>query len=130
MYSAVTHYIKISVEPLFLEDQSNPHESHFVWAYQIWIENLRATGVQLLSRYWCITDQMGVTQEVRGKGVIGEQPVIQPGSTYYYTSGVPLTTPSGLMGGRYTFQDEAGDLLEVTIPLFSLDSPYEKNLLN
>lgn len=130
MYSAITHSIKISVEPLFLEDQSNPPESHFVWAYQIWIENLRSTGVQLLSRYWSITDQMGITQEVRGKGVIGEQPVIQPGGTYHYTSGVPLTTPSGLMGGRYTFQDERGDLLEVTIPLFSLDSPYEKNLLN
>lgn len=130
MYHAITHDISVSVTPVFLDEESKPEDHHYVWAYQIAIQNHRETTVQLLNRYWCITDKMGITQEVRGKGVVGEQPVIHPGDTYNYTSGVPLQTPSGIMAGRYTFQDENGDLLEVLVPTFSLDSPYENILLN
>lgn len=130
MYQVTTHNIIITADPVFLDDESNPQDHHYVWAYQIAIENQRATTIQLLTRYWCITNKLGSTQEVRGQGVIGKQPVIHPGETYHYTSGVPLTTPSGIMSGRYTFQDENGDLLETLIPTFSLDSPYETILLN
>ncbi|MEB3701909.1 Co(2+)/Mg(2+) efflux protein ApaG [Candidatus Bealeia paramacronuclearis] len=130
MNSLVTHDIKVSVAVTFLDEESNPQEHHFLWGYQIWIENLGQSTIQLLSRHWCITDQIGITQEVRGKGVVGVQPVIDKGESYTYTSGVPLTTPSGIMAGEYTVQDEYGDLFEIIVPPFSLDSPYETRLLN
>ena len=95
MYSETTNSILVTVKPFFLDDQSSPRENRFVWAYQVRIENKGPVTVQLRRRHWRITDSLGRTQEVRGDGVVGEQPVLQPGESFEYTSGTPLTTPSG-----------------------------------
>lgn len=125
MYTKITRHLSITVEPLFLEDQSFPLDNHYVWAYQIWIENQGSESVQLLSRTWRITDAHGILHEVKGEGVVGEKPWIPPGTTYHYTSGTPLSTPSGLMEGMYHMKTKAGEDFDVEIPAFSLDSPYE-----
>lgn len=126
MYEETTRNIRVAVEPSFLEDQSSPDESRYVWAYRIRIENRGAERVQLISRFWQITDARGRIQEVRGAGVVGEQPNIEPGGSYEYVSGAPLETPSGFMSGSYHMRAAAGEGFDVAIPLFSLDSPYER----
>jgi ApaG protein len=130
MYSAVTRSIKITVKPVYLEDQSSPGDNHYVWAYQVRIENQGADTVQLRSRYWHITDSLGRVQEVRGAGVVGEQPVLKPGQTFEYTSGTPLPTPSGIMAGTYQMETPAGERFDVAIPAFSLDSPHQTVRIN
>ena len=129
-YEAVTQGIRIRVEPRYMEDQSSPEESHFVWSYNVEISNDGAETVQLKSRIWRITDALGHTEEVRGSGVIGQTPVIPPGSSFHYTSGCPLKTPQGIMVGSYQMTDEAGQLFDVAIPAFSLDSPYTRRSMN
>lgn len=124
MFQKTTHDITVTAEPQYLPEHSEPLEDHFVWAYTIKLENRGNETVQLLNRYWRITDDSGQTQEVRGSGVIGEQPVLKPGESYRYTSGTALTTPSGLMLGKYEMTDPDGHRFEVEIPAFSLDSPY------
>lgn len=130
MYSAVTRSIKITVKPVYLEDQSSPGDNHYVWAYQVRIENQGTDTVQLRSRYWHITDSLGRVQEVRGAGVVGEQPVLKPGQTFEYTSGTPLPTPSGIMAGTYQMETPAGERFDVAIPAFSLDSPHDTVRIN
>jgi len=130
MYSATTRSIKVTVEPHFLEDQSSPVDDHFVWAYRVRIENQSGETVQLRRRHWRITDGMGRVQEVRGPGVVGEQPVLQPGESYEYTSGTPLSTPSGIMVGSYEMETRGGESFSVRIPAFSLDSPHQAVRLN
>ncbi len=130
MYSATTHSIRVTVNPIYLEDQSEPGEDHYVWAYHVEIENLGTDVVQLLSRYWHITDAQGRVQEVRGAGVVGEQPILNPGESFNYTSGTPLPTPSGIMSGSYGMESPTGKRFEVEIPAFSLDSPYQPKRLN
>lgn len=130
MYSAVTRSIKITVKPVYLEDQSSPGDNHYVWAYQVRIENQGADTVQLRSRYWHITDSLGRVQEVRGAGVVGEQPVLKPGQTFEYTSGTPLPTPSGIMAGTYQMETPTGERFDVAIPAFSLDSPHDTVRIN
>lgn len=124
-YERITRSIKISVEPYYLADQSAPDENHFVWAYHVKIENQGAETVQLLTRHWRITDSQGNVQEVRGDGVVGEQPVLSPGGSFEYTSGTPLPTPSGIMFGTYQMETEGGQRFDVEIPAFSLDSPHQ-----
>lgn len=130
MYSATTRSIKVTVEPHFLEDQSSPVDDHFVWAYRVRIENQGGEIVQLRRRHWRITDGMGRVQEVRGPGVVGEQPVLAPGQTFEYTSGTPLSTPSGIMVGTYQMETGGGEHFDVDIPAFSLDSPHQSVRLN
>ncbi|MGE0667378.1 MAG: Co2+/Mg2+ efflux protein ApaG [Sphingomonadales bacterium] len=130
MYNAVTRHISVTVTPYFIEDQSDPEDNHFVWAYQVNIENTGRETVQLRSRYWHITDANGQVQEVRGDGVVGEQPVLRPGESFEYTSGTPLSTPSGIMVGRYQMETRGGEEFEIEIPAFSLDSPYQRTSLN
>lgn len=125
MYSRTTRHITISVDPVYLEDQSSPTDNHYVWAYRVRIENNGDHTVQLLRRHWKITDAMGRLQEVKGSGVVGEQPVLQPGDTYEYTSGTPLPTPSGIMVGSYQMERDDGERFDVDVPAFSLDSPHE-----
>jgi len=125
VYTKITHHIVVTVEPVFLEDQSIPLDHHYVWGYQVWIENQGPETVQLISRTWKITDGKGVTQEVKGEGVVGERPFITPGTTYHYASGTPLSTPSGMMEGTYHMQTQSGERFDVEVPAFSLDSPYE-----
>ena len=130
MYSAVTRAIRVDVEPIYLEEQSEPANGQFVWAYRVQIGNEGAETVQLLSRYWHITDGLGRIQEVRGAGVVGEQPILNPGEAYEYTSGTPLPTPSGIMRGTYGMKTPAGDKFDIEIPAFSLDSPHQPQKLN
>lgn len=130
MYNETTQSISVTVEPIYLEDQSSPTDNHFVWAYQVKIENRSHKTVQLLNRYWRITDSHGRVQEVRGAGVVGEQPTLKPGESFEYTSGTPLPTPSGIMVGCYEMETESGVRFDVAVPAFSLDSPHEWNQLH
>ena len=130
MYSETTRAIRISVDTSYIDDQSEPDEFHYVWAYHIRIENNGDETVQLLRSHWHITDSKGRVQEVRGEGVVGEKPVLEPGETYEYTSGTPLSTPSGFMVGSYQMVNEDGKRFSVSVPAFSLDSPHEIGLLN
>ena len=130
MYSAITREIRVQVEPIYLDDQSEPDSSQYVWAYRVQIENEGSETVQLLTRYWHITDGMGRVQEVRGAGVVGEQPVLNPGESYEYTSGTPLPTPSGIMKGSYQMRTPAGEKFDIEVPAFSLDCPHEARHLN
>ncbi|WP_159587725.1 Co2+/Mg2+ efflux protein ApaG [Chelativorans xinjiangense] len=130
MYRAITHDIEVCVEPFFLPERSDPEENRYVWAYQITIANFSRETVKLMSRYWQITDGLGRMQEVRGEGVVGDQPELEPGDSYQYTSGCPLTTSSGIMAGRYTMRNPHGATFEVEIPAFSLDLPGEQVSLN
>ena len=114
MYEAVTKDIKVTVTPFYLEEQSSPLENHYVWAYQVHIENCGSETVQLRNRSWRITDAVGKLMEVDGPGVVGEQPVLKPGENFEYTSGTPLTTPSGIMVGSYEM--EAADAVSLTWP--------------
>ena len=130
MYSKTTKKINITVNPYFLEDQSEPDDQHYVWAYQVTIDNQSNNKVQLKNRYWKIIDSNGIKQEVRGEGVVGEQPVLNPGEKFEYTSGTPLSTPSGFMEGYYEMENNKGSKFEVYIPQFSLDSPFASKKLN
>ncbi len=124
-YARTTRDIEVSVEPFYLSEQSAPEENHFVWAYHVRIRNNGDQPVQLMARYWRITDSVGNVQEVRGDGVVGEQPVLDPGDSFEYTSGTPLSTPSGIMVGNYRMVLANGDRIDVDIPAFSLDSPHQ-----
>lgn len=130
MYKAVTRNIEVMAEPFFLEDRSNPDDNEYFWAYRITIANHSTTPVKLLSRHWRITDATGRVQEVRGDGVVGDQPELEPGDSYQYTSGCPLTTPSGFMVGAYTMAEPDGDTFEIDIPAFSLDVPGDARSVN
>ena len=130
MYSATTRDIEVRVRPFYLEERSDPAERRYVWGYRITIENRSDEAVQLLSRYWRITDGDGRVEEVRGPGVVGEQPELDPGDSFQYTSGCPLTTPSGIMVGRYTMRNAHGDLFDVAVPAFSLDLPGTMRTVN
>ena len=130
MYTATTREIKVTVRTAYLDDQSAPSDNHFVWAYHIRIDNLGSETVQLLSRHWRITDAHGEIHEVRGPGVVGEQPTLEPGDYFEYTSGTPLSTPSGIMAGVYRMENERGEKFDIQVPAFSLDSPYQPIKLN
>ena len=124
-YARTTRSITVTVEPFYLDDQSAPEENHFVWAYHVRIQNHGEQTVQLLTRFWRITDSVGNVQEVRGDGVVGEQPILNPGDSFEYTSGTPLPTPSGIMVGAYQMLAQSGERFDVDVPAFSLDSPYQ-----
>jgi len=130
MYKAVTRGIEVTAEPFYLEDQSEPDDNRYVWGYRITIANNSSQTVQLRSRYWQITDGNGHIEEVQGAGVIGEQPTLNPGDSYQYSSGCPLSTTSGVMVGRYQMQASDGNAFEVDIPAFSLDIPEARRTLN
>jgi ApaG protein len=129
-YNKTTQGIRISVRPIYLDQQSDPAAQHYVWAYQVHIENQGEITVQLINRHWKITDANGTLQEVRGPGVVGEQPVLEPGDSFDYTSGTPLTTSSGVMHGWYEMETDSGERFQAEVPMFSLDSPHERRALN
>ena len=130
MYSKTTKKINITVKPYFLEEQSEPDDQHYVWAYQVTIYNQSKEKVQLINRYWKIIDSNGTKQEISGQGVVGEQPVLNPGEKFEYTSGTPLSTPSGFMEGYYEMETNKGVKFEAYIPHFSLDSAFTSKELN
>ncbi|MGB0907556.1 MAG: Co2+/Mg2+ efflux protein ApaG [Maricaulaceae bacterium] len=130
MFEQRTKDVIVRVEPDYLEDQSSPDESRFIWAYTVEIENQGETDLQVVDRFWKIADSKGQVQEVHGRGVVGEQPVVRPGETFRYTSGAPLSAPSGMMLGNYGMKTPEGDRFTVDIPPFLLDSPYEPGTLH
>lgn len=130
MYSATTRAIVVTVVPQYLPDQSDPAKPQYVWAYQVRIENKGDIAVQLRSRHWKITDGLGRQQEVKGPGVVGKTPLLRPGEMFEYTSGTPLSTPSGIMGGTYQMVSESGEAFDIEIPTFSLDTPSSQRRLN
>lgn len=130
MYRATTRAIQVTVKPRFLPERSSPEEGRYFWAYTVEILNLGTEVVQLRSRFWRITDSSGHTEEVGGPGVVGQEPVLRPGESFEYTSGCPLTTPSGIMAGRYFMQTDAGERFAVEVPAFSLDLPDADRVLN
>jgi ApaG protein len=130
MYRAVTRKIEVTVTPRFVSERSSPSNSYFFWAYTIDITNLGPETVQLKTRHWRITDAAGRLQEVKGPGVVGEEPVLKPGESFEYTSGVPLPTPSGFMAGSYGMVTAAGEHFDIEIPAFSLDSSHAERTIN
>jgi ApaG protein len=130
MYRAATHDIEVTVTPRFMSERSSPENGYFFWAYTIEIVNRGNKTVQLKTRHWRITDALGRLQEVRGAGVVGEEPVLKPGESFEYTSGVPLPTPSGFMVGTYGMVTEDGEGFDIDIPAFSLDSQTSARTLN
>jgi len=130
MYRAVTRNIEVTVTPRFVAERSSPDNGYFFWAYTIEITNFGAETVQLRTRHWRITDAFGRLQEVKGAGVVGEEPVLKSGQSFEYTSGVPLPTPSGFMAGSYGMVTEAGEGFDVEIPTFSLDCSYAERTIN
>ena len=129
-YEAVTSGIRVSVIPTFMEERSSPDENHYFWAYTVEIANEGEATVQLKTRHWIITDANGRREVVRGPGVVGQTPTLAPGQSFTYTSGCPLQTPSGIMAGSYQMQVAGGDMVNVEIPAFSLDSPYARRSIN
>lgn len=130
MYTSTTSSVTVSVEPTYLDSESEPEKNIYVWAYRVSIENGGVDTVQLKMRHWKITDALGRVQEVHGPGVVGEQPILKPGDRFEYTSGAPLSTSSGIMAGSYSMQAGDGRLFDVDIPAFSLDTPYPPRQLN
>jgi ApaG protein len=129
-YRAVTRQIEVKVAPRFLPDRSSPENGYFFWAYTITLTNLGRETVQLKTRHWRITDAQGRLQEVRGAGVVGEEPVLKPGQNFEYTSGVPLPTSSGFMAGTYGMVTAGGEKFDIDIPAFSLDTPQRERTIN
>jgi ApaG protein len=113
----------ISVRPQYLVEHSNPDEQHYVFAYTVTIRNTGEHTAQLMSRHWVITDGNNAVEEVRGEGVVGEQPVLKPGEAFEYTSGCPLPTPVGSMRGSYQCVADDGTAFEAPIPEFVLSTP-------
>jgi ApaG protein len=130
MYEAITHDIRVTVVPEFQADKSDPDDGRWFWAYTVEITNTGSAAVRLKARHWKIVDSRGQIQEVSGPGVVGEQPLIEPGATFEYTSGCPLTTASGFMVGSYRMQGADGRFFDVDIPAFSLDVPQAVRVLN
>ncbi len=129
-YTKVTKGIEVSVIPTYLANRSEPANDLFIWSYRVRIWNKSDITVTLRQRSWQITDANGHMETVRGEGVVGEQPTLNPGEVFEYTSGTPLATPSGIMMGSYDLEIEGGGWLIAEIPAFSLDSPHEGASLN
>jgi ApaG protein len=130
MYRAVTRGIRVTVTPRFLEEESSPDAGRYFFAYTVEIANMSIERVQLRARYWRIVDGRGELHEVRGPGVVGEEPVLGPGESFTYTSGCPLTTPDGTMEGSYVMETAGGETFNAAIPAFALESPHVKRVMH
>ncbi len=129
-YRETTNYISVSVSPEYLHQQSEPSDNHFTWAYHVYIENSGNTSIQILARHWKITNIKGQSHEIIGDGLVGKQPVLNPGDVFQYSSGTPLTTSSGFMSGSFLLISEGGKLFNAVVPSFSLDSPLPNRPLH
>ena len=130
VYEAETAGVRVRVVTSYLEERSEPEEGRWVWASMVEIENERDDTVQLIDRHWIITDAHGHVEEVAGPGVVGEQPVLEPGDSYQYTSGFPLAADSGVMVGSYGMVTGSGERFEARIPAFSLHLPGAERAVN
>lgn len=129
-FSTQSHSVIVTVKVQFIEEESLPNGPHYVWAYHINIQNQSVETLQLLRRFWRIVDATGYVEEVEGEGVVGEMPILAPGESYQYTSGVPLNTPSGIMGGYYEMETQDERTIKILIPTFVLNSPEESVTIN
>lgn len=127
MTDTLTRGVRVIVAPRYVPEQSEPSRSHYLFTYQVTIRNDGDETVQLLSRHWIITNGEGKTEEVRGPGVIGFQPKLEPGEQFQYTSGCPLTTPVGTMHGSYQMITDGGDNFDALIEPFRLAVPRALN---
>lgn len=123
VYEARTRDVLVRVAPAYMAEQSRPEEGQWLWSYVVEIENHGTQTVTLMSRHWIITDARNRVEEVKGPGVVGEQPVLGPREAFRYNSGCPLTTPSGSMRGTYQMVTAGGEAFDVEIPPFSLHLP-------
>lgn len=130
VYEAITRGVMVRVAASYLPGQSDPLEGKHVWAYMVEIENHGTETVQLVSRHWVIRDAFNRVEEVRGPGVVGEQPLLKPRDAFRYTSGCPLNAPSGTMRGEYQMLTDEGEAFDVEIPEFSLDLPGARRTIN
>lgn len=130
MYKAVTRGVSVTVTSRYMPEESSPGESRYFFAYSIEIINGSPERLQLRSRHWRIVDGKGQLHEVRGEGVVGEQPVLGPGESFSYTSGCPLTTPDGTMQGSYVMEAASGETFLAEIPAFPLESPHVKRVMH
>ena len=130
IYETETQGVRVRVVASYMPQRSDPEEGRWVWAYMVEIENERDDTVQLVDRRWTITDAHGRVEEVAGPGVVGEQPVLEPGDSYQYTSGCPLPTDSGVMVGSYGMVAGDGQRFEAAIPAFSLHLPGADRVVN
>ena len=130
LYEQRTDDVIVRVEPEFLAEQSSPRDSRFIWAYTVEIDNQSDQDLTVTDRFWQIADSSGQVQEVRAAGVVGETPLVKSGEIFRYTSGAPLTAPSGMMRGSYTMCTETGESFDIIVPTFLLDSPHEGHSLN
>ncbi|OGU23578.1 MAG: Co2+/Mg2+ efflux protein ApaG [Hydrogenophilales bacterium RIFOXYD1_FULL_62_11] len=117
------YHISVNVNTAYLADQSDPASDRYVFAYTITIANTGTVSAQLISRHWIITDAENVTQEVKGLGVVGEQPLLRPGESFEYTSGTAMATPVGTMRGSYQMVAEDGNKFDAEVPVFTLSMP-------
>ena len=117
------YHINVTVNTAYLADQSDPSADRYVFAYTVTIANTGTVAAQLISRHWIITDAENVTQEVKGLGVVGEQPLLRPGESFEYTSGTAMATPVGTMRGSYQMVAEDGNKFDAEIPVFTLSMP-------
>lgn len=117
------YHISVSVNTAYLAEQSDPSSDRYVFAYTVTISNTGTVAAQLISRHWIITDAENVTQEVKGLGVVGEQPLLRPGESFEYTSGTAMATPVGSMHGTYQMVAEDGNKFDAEIPVFTLSMP-------
>ena len=124
---AITQGIRVRVRSVYLPDRSHPDQNQWLFAYTVRIANESTRTVQLISRHWIITDGQGRVEEVRGRGVVGEQPLLEPGTSFEYTSGCPLKTPFGTMHGTYQMTSPQGERFDIEIAPFTLSEPYAVN---
>ncbi len=121
---AITRGIRVHVESEFAAERSRPAQNEWFFLYTVTISNEGTEPVQLVTRHWIITDGVGHVEEVRGPGVVGKQPTLQPGESFEYTSGCPLTTPFGVMEGTYQMSTTEGDHFDAKVAPFTLSEPY------
>ncbi len=129
-FEKTTDDIRVLVTPVFMDEESKPEEHFYLWAYQVRIENRSSSSIKILDRRWKVIDAHGATQNIFGAGVFKDQPALKPGDAFEYTNTIPLGTTSGFMIGKYALEKAKGTFIDVDIPTFSLDSPYESHLLN
>ena len=127
METETTRDVQVSVESFYLEEQSNPAEGQYAFAYRVHLKNTGQERVQLISRHWIITDSTGSVRHVKGAGVVGDQPVLEPGQEYEYMSGSRLESPMGTMEGTYQMVTADGEMFDIRIPLFTLAVPGTLN---
>ncbi len=129
-FERTTDDIRVSVMPIFMDEESKPEKHFYLWAYQVRIENLSKTPITILDRQWHVIDAMGGTKDISGPGVFKEKTALSPGDSFEYTNTIPLSTTSGFITGTYALETTPGTFTEISAPVFSLDSPYQSKTLN